>query len=119
MFEERLPCPALPLHRKGLQAQIEAHPGALAEALQSALAQCDVEEEQRIEHAGALLVRRIDGVRFAESISTFPGPLTVCAPAGPAGKQATSPARSVRSPSGVRRVGVPSTTSSHSSTPWW
>src|SRR4051794_7134312 len=40
---------------------------------------------------------------------------TWCAPSGPAGKQTTSPARSTSSPSGVRTVGVPERTMSHSS----
>ena len=37
----------------------------------------------------------------------------------PEGKQTVSPAASSRSPSGVRRVGSPAMTMSHSSTPWW
>src|SRR5262249_2960020 len=61
----------------------------------------------------------VSGTRFAESSITVPGPRSWCAPSGPTGKQVTSPRRSSRSPSRVRRVGVPSTTISHSSVPWW
>jgi hypothetical protein len=39
----------------------------------------------------------------------------LCAPAGPRGKQTTSPASCTRSPSGVRTVGLPESTKSHSS----
>ena len=44
--------------------------------------------------------------------------VSLCAPSGPTGKQTTSPARSVSSPSGWRNGGVPSSTSSHSSLPY-
>ena len=59
------------------------------------------------------------GSLFVESIAIRSGSLsrlkTWCAPAGPTGKQTTSPASSSCSPSGSRSTGRPVRTSSHSS----
>src|SRR5205823_5222540 len=62
-------------------------------------------------------------VGFDEKIATrarsSPSFRTWCAPSGPTGKTTTSPGSSTCSPSGLRKVGRPETTSSHSSSPRW
>src|SRR5439155_8774776 len=59
------------------------------------------------------------GTRELENINVLAGDvarfISLCAPAGPGGKQTRSPRSTVCSPSGVRTTIVPSTTSSHSS----
>ena len=48
-------------------------------------------------------------------ISTVPGPRTWCAPSAPIGKQHDIARPKDALPAGSRRVGVPETTTSHSS----
>jgi hypothetical protein len=53
--------------------------------------------------------------KIATRTGSSPALRTWCAPAGPAGKQTTSPGSRTRSPSGVRSVGLPAIVISHSS----
>ena len=61
----------------------------------------------------------VEAAATTKRVATSPGFQTWWAPSAPRGKWATSPGRSSRSPAGVRSVGVPSSTSSSSSAPWW
>jgi hypothetical protein len=65
----------------------------------------------------------MSGVTMEDIMSTRTGAVvsfrTWCAPARPRTNTATSPSASTCSPSGVRSVGVPRSTMSHSSLAWW
>ena len=126
----RLPPPERPRRRRvaDLLVGAGAVAGARLSAPTSAQYSVGLAELRAVLEAGAVQrerlgvrvdrrVRRLVDRRHREARVASESLRTACAPAGPSGKQTRSPARSVRSPSGVRSVTSPSTTSSHSSEP--
>ena len=83
MLEQELAQTAIPLHGKRLGFQVEAHPGALTDALQQFALQHEVEQEHRLEGALAFLVRGIGDVVAAAARAERRARQLVCRSAGP------------------------------------
>src|ERR1019366_2653738 len=69
MLEKELAQAAIPLRRQRLQAQVEAHPGALSDALQRIALQLEVEKKYRLQRPCSLFIGGIGDITPAAAFA--------------------------------------------------